>query len=1598
MNRHGSMNRIYRLIWNDAVQAFVPAAETTRGRGKRAKRKLVVAATALATSLAQAGPTGVQVTAGHGTVLQSGSTTTVAQSSQNMTLTWQSFNVSADETVNFLQPSATSTAVNRILGVDGSVILGHINANGQVYLINPNGILFGRGAEVNVGGLVASTLNLDDSTLANPARQFKGSGTGSVSNEGAITAASGGSVTLLGNQVNNTGVVRATLGTVALGAGSAATLTFDGTRLVSMQVDQSVLNSVAANGGLLQANGGMVLMSAGSQKSLLASVVNNTGMIEARTLENHDGTITLLGGMTAGTIQVGGTLDASAPAGGDGGQIETSAAHVAIAGSAKVSTAAAMGLNGSWLIDPTDFTISAGATSQSASGVGATTLQNALSVGNVSISTSAGGNQNGDINVNAPVSWSSNTLTLTAANNINVNAAMTMSGLAKVDFEPGTGALLMGFASDGTFAGHVDISSSATNALTIQGQVYTVINSLGIENSTTATDLQGINGNLAGHYALGSNLDATATSGWSGGGGFATLGSITVNQNNGQITATNPFTGAFDGLGHTVSSLTIDRPYIEGDGLFAVTSLTSVIRNVGILDANVTGTQSVGLLVGKNLGAIANSFATGSATATEYNNGVPSVGGLVGINFGGIERSYAAVSVTGTANVGGLVGANYGSITASNATGSVHQVMVTRDVGGLVGANYGGSINDSYASADITSVAGGNQLGGLVGLNTGTLNNSFYNADVVNINGTHELTLGGLYNAQYVDWSTHGEVLNITNYASSLPVGSGGYYNVSSNQGFEDMLGFSENNAAKNFRLTADVSLAPGVYVPYFTGSFDGAGHTVSNLSVNIPTNDNIGLFGILPSSSTFISNLHVVNGNVTGDNSVGGLVGHMGVGVSLGGSSFSGSVHGYGTIGGLVGYSSGAITNSYSTGSVDGSEYVGGLVGSSYGSINSSFSSVSVTSTYYVGGGLTGVNGGTLSNSYASGAVSGAYYGGGLSGSNYGSISNSYSSGTVTGSSGLSGLTSYNSGTITNSFYNSTANPSLTGVRGTPDAPGIVSGLSAAQLQTQANFATAGWDLTGTWILYEGHTNPLLRAFMTPLVVGGGTTTKTYDGNAFAPSVSNLNYSIVPDPTLLFGTPTVGGSAIHAGSYIYTAAGLYSNQFGYSISYSPSVLTINPAALTVVGTSVVDKIYDGTTSATLTGGTLAGVVAGDTVTFSQTGTYASKNVGSGIVITASDTLGGSSASDYSITAPTGLTGTITPATLTVTGTAVGTKTYDGTTVASLSGGTLIGTLVGDTVTLNQSGMFASKNAASGIGVTATDTLGGAGAGNYTVVQPTGLSGTINPAALTVTGTSVGSRTYDGTTVASLTGGTLAGVIVGDNVTLSQTGTYASKNAGSGIGVTASDSLGGASASDYTIVQPVGLTGTIVPAELAVNGTTVAGKVADGSQTATLLNGMLSGIVAGDSVTLTQSGSFLSANPGSNIAVTATDSLGGASAGDYLIVQPTGLSGTIAPAITASVADSRIRAALNARSELETDFASSSTGPQQQRVIPSSSIEPIDGALLISAPGEAVAGNSKSGADKSLAVNVSMKIGATGSLKIENGGLRLPGTGAQGNE
>ncbi|NBQ55009.1 MAG: filamentous hemagglutinin, partial [Proteobacteria bacterium] len=263
-------------------------------------------------------------------------------------------------------------------------------------------------------------------------------------------------------------------------------------------------------------------------------------------------------------------------------------------------------------------------------------------------------------------------------------------------------------------------------------------------------------------------------------------------------------------------------------------------------------------------------------------------------------------------------------------------------------------------------------------------------------------------------------------------------------------------------------------------------------------------------------------------------------------------------------------------------------------------------------------------------------------------------------------------------------------------------------------------------------------------------------------------------------------------------------------------------------------------------------------------------------------------------------TGSISAKALTVSGSVVAGKIYDGSTTASVSSGTMVGVLAADQggVILSQSGNFSDANVAAGKTVTPTDSISGAASGNYSLTQPSGLQATITAKSVSISGLGAVDKIYDGSLTASVSGGTLVGVLTGDlaQVGLSQTGVFATTSVGNGKSVTSTSSLNGSLSGNYSLVQPTGLTASITPKNLTVSGATVATKTYDANTNAVLTGGSLVGVIAGDVMTTTlatPTGSFIDANAGTGKTVTPAYTLSGASSGNYRLVQPVGLTGTI---------------------------------------------------------------------------------------------------------
>lgn len=336
----------------------------TQAQPQLSRRKLyaamLIASQGLVAGQVWAAPEGGVVVGGEGIIQQAGVETIINQATERMAIDWRSFDVAANERVEFIQPSSSSIALNRVLGNRGSEILGRIDANGQVMLVNPNGVVFGKNSIVNVGGMIASGLSIDPTSFINgdfALNSIEGAD-GKVINYGIINAATGGSVTLVGEQVQNDGLISAKLGAVNLVAGNAAVLTFDSGGMLGVRVTEAVVqdelgvDAAVINNGSINAEGGRVLLSASVSEDVFSNAVNNAGMNKESSVVVHDdGSFTLGAGadvVNTGNISVSTTN-------GNAGQVVALGDNITHSGSISANTST--GAGGSIELHSTDTTL-----------------------------------------------------------------------------------------------------------------------------------------------------------------------------------------------------------------------------------------------------------------------------------------------------------------------------------------------------------------------------------------------------------------------------------------------------------------------------------------------------------------------------------------------------------------------------------------------------------------------------------------------------------------------------------------------------------------------------------------------------------------------------------------------------------------------------------------------------------------------------------------------------------------------------------------------------------------------------------------------------------------------------------------------------------------------------------------------------------------------------------------------------------------------------------------------------------------------------------------------------------------------------------------
>ncbi|CAJ0809556.1 hypothetical protein LMG19083_04962 [Ralstonia psammae] len=707
MHRHATKNRLYRLIWSRTAQTWVAVAEHARGGRAGAA---VLAAGLIASAPVLAAPAGGVVTSGAGSIGQNGATTTITQTTPRLAVDWSRFNIQPGESVNFIQPGTGAIALNRVTGNEASSILGTLSANGTVFLLNPNGVLFGAGAQVNVGGLVASTLNLSNTDFEAGRYAFSGGSTAGVINQGAIRVPSGGKVALIANRVENTGSIHAPGGDVLLAGAGALTLTLADGSPLGYTISQGAARTLVNNGGVIVADGGRVVLTARGLDALSESVVNMTGVVQARTVANRQGSIELVGDPMVGVTEVSGKLDASATdAAGVGGTIKVLGDKVGLFDGAQVDVRGTAG-GGAVLIggnargegpEPNaaatyvapDATIDASATTRGSGGkiiVWGTDVANVH--GTLAANGGAQGGQGGHVETSGHA---------LDTDGIAVSVAGGAGGSWLLD--PYNVTISTGTQTGGSFSSGV-WTPSATGSLVNISSIQSLLNSgSNVTITTTGAGVQegniAINGSIA--KTAGSNASLT----------LIADGRITTNASSGTHRSITSTSGALDvsmtanATTSTATTSGINLRYLD------------ISANGGNISATASGAQSA---TSPAL-SLQNSMWTTAGTGNISLSGVlPSNANSQGVFLSANTLTTASGAITVSGTSGGVA-----TVTGTNSSGA--PLFSTNNIGVyLAGSNTlhstgGGAIalNGTAAGATATWAGSGVTLSALDALSTG---------------------------------------------------------------------------------------------------------------------------------------------------------------------------------------------------------------------------------------------------------------------------------------------------------------------------------------------------------------------------------------------------------------------------------------------------------------------------------------------------------------------------------------------------------------------------------------------------------------------------------------------------------------------------------------------------------------------------------------------------------------------------------------------------------------------------------------------------------------------------------------------------------------
>lgn len=1455
-------------------QDRLPAGSSFPGNANMKRKVLCTLLALIGSGSAQGNPTGGTVISGGATFNHSGNVLEITNSA-NAIIHWDQFSIGAGELTRFVQPGAASAVLNRVIGQDPSQILGSLQSNGRVLLINPNGVVFGQGAQIDVAGLVASTLNLSDTDFLKGTFRFAGAG-GEVQNGAVIRTAKGGFVYLIGGRVENSGTIES--GNVVLAAGERVTLVDAMTPDISVQVEASEVPDLLArvqqdgvysvlNTGrvsatrAVQENGRIVLRAAGAN-TVAGNVAGDRIQISGDAVTVKAGAavqggaeVTVGGGehgapMAPGvvnarltSVEAGASVTAAAEGGrivvwgdaarvagslstGRQGHVETSGHWIDVSGM-QLDTR-----GGTWLLDPYDMEVVAGGSTYLAdpppnvviigdgpgpvSQVDASFISSTLNGGNTVILDTSGGTPStpgvGNIAIKAPVS----------STNPSGNLILHADNDVVVDGMAGGSISLPNASVEIDAAGSVSQAPGGTIAASQLGVIAggsVILNDPGNNFASVAVQA---NGSVDLHTTNSTTVGTVWTNGTVVNGIDTMGGSLKlVSDAAVTITAGNPIDAGSGDIGISGSTVQIDD-YLSGN-------------NVELI-AGAGGVNAPGAISSATLAV----RSGGSVTATHAFN-----------SFG-----FITVDAPGqTVELGTTSAAMIVSRPLDGYTGAVAQDL-TLDTGSL-SQQAGATLNVSSlslsagAAIDLHTNGAGNQIGTLLAVDAGGKIAIRDDGGGLYVNGNISTT--GTGNDGQIFLRTAGGNLELGPFSSLAALGGTGdsvvlatdsdfvnMYFVTPSAGAGRWLIYANDPDSTGFMpggLTGgnlyDCPLTTCMPGGAITGSVSGnrfvwifkptitvtAGSWARTYGDVNPANS-VTISGIRPGDDTSLNGAHGDGSALPASETLSGTVSisapaqYDDAGMYLLTPAGLVSAQRYGI---SYGDGSGTVTQRTVDLTASGSKVYDG---------STLFSTPTWSLAGLVNGDVVGASG---SATFASEDVSG----GPIAFSSFGSVS-------------LSGAKAgnYTVGTMSGSGY---ITPKTLTVN-VDVADKIYDGMTAASLQSAPT-------LTGA--------------------VGA-------DVVSFVPgTVAFLDKNVGANKTV----DLTGGalSGMDSGNYTFLAP-------------ASTTASITPRTLTVSATGS-SKVYDGTTLAMVTA--TDDRLGGDSLTLIYTADYDDKNAGTGKMITLSGiTLGGADAGNYALGTPSVATsGDITPKTLNTVFSGSD-KVYDGTSAATVS--VTDNRIAADDVTLAFGASFADKNVGTGKTITVSGiTLAGADAGNYTLgATSASTTADISPRVLSVSGVTVSDKVYDGTVAAAFSGTpSVSGMVSGDDVNfVGATAAFADKNVGSDKPVFLSGgTLGGTDAGNYTLSgSPTSATASITPRSLVV---TAAGgsRVYDGTLVANVT--LADNRVSGDSLVLTANASYNDKNVGTAKPVSVAGiSMTGIDAGNYtLATTRVDTTGNIAP-------------------------------------------------------------------------------------------------------